>query len=106
MRISGDHVNYSQMLEPNRSEQTIPKMVEAHLKPLFLKLSEGISKFSKDEQEVYFLGVNDGLESFEEFDSGVSWPENRKNEIYDLGVNIGQAIGQLAAFSTPQDSNR
>ncbi len=47
--------------------------------------------------EVYNQGIMDGLDEPHDLSSGMTYEDEPDNEIYDLGVNVGQKIGKLIA---------
>jgi hypothetical protein len=44
---------------------------------------------------VFWAGVRDGFEQPIDFSIGMTYADDTLNELYDRGVNLGQAIGRV-----------
>jgi hypothetical protein len=45
--------------------------------------------------KAFRLGIVDGWQEPWELSSGITWPDWKLNECYDMGVNVGQWVGRL-----------
>lgn len=80
---------------------TLLEDAEAPLTSALSSLAHFVAGLSKDHRAAYMLGIKDGLENPYELTSGVSWNEgDSRNEVYDLGANLGQAVGLLRVSKT------
>lgn len=50
--------------------------------------------------KAYWQGFKDGFESPECLSSGMTYPDDNLNEMYDRGVNFGQVVGSWIKWTT------
>ena len=43
----------------------------------------------------FYLGTRDGIAQPHYLTSGMSWTDGKMNEVYDRGVNVGQALARF-----------
>ena len=43
----------------------------------------------------FYLGTRDGIAQPHYLTSGVTWTDGKMNEVYDRGVNVGQALARF-----------
>jgi len=43
----------------------------------------------------FYLGTRDGIAQPHYLTSGMTWTDGKMNEVYDRGVNVGQALARF-----------